>query len=92
LFECIVIKVILLIIFRKYAAHNFSKISHMQHEITQAGPLLNHDGSLAQKGWAKELLLSYKRNDIKGFPVQNQGMGLLLHPAKRLWHCTHCGG
>ena len=42
----------------------------MQHEITQAGPLLNHDGSLAQKGWAKELLLSYKRSDIKASPFR----------------------
>ena len=42
----------------------------MQHEITQAGPLLNHDGILAQKGWAKELLLSYKRSDIKASPFR----------------------
>ena len=42
----------------------------MQHEITQAGPLLNHDGSLVQKGWAKELLLSYKRSDIKASPFR----------------------
>jgi hypothetical protein len=72
------------IIFLKFQTCNMK--SHI------AGPLLNHDGSLVQKGWAKELLLSYKRSDIKGFPAQNQGMGLLLHPAKRLWHCTHCGG
>ncbi|MBK9328390.1 MAG: DUF2804 domain-containing protein [Sphingobacteriales bacterium] len=37
----------------------------MQHEITQAGPLLNEEGSLSQKGWAKDLVLRYDRNAIK---------------------------
>lgn len=37
----------------------------MQHEIIQAGNLLHTDGSLAQKGWAKDLLLTYKRSAIK---------------------------
>lgn len=37
----------------------------MQHEITQNGTLLNSDGVLAQKGWAKKLLLTYNRNAVK---------------------------
>ena len=37
----------------------------MQHEITQAGNLLKEDGRLAQKGWARDLLLNYRRDAIK---------------------------
>jgi len=37
----------------------------MQNEITQAGQLLNKNGTLAQKGWAKDLFLSYDRKAIK---------------------------
>lgn len=37
----------------------------MQHEITETGPLLLADGTLAQKGWAKSLLLQYDRKAIK---------------------------
>ena len=37
----------------------------MQHEITKPGKLLNLDGSLAQKGYAKSLILSYDRKAVK---------------------------
>lgn len=36
-----------------------------QHEITKRGPLHNVDGTLAEKGFAKHLLLSYDRERIK---------------------------
>jgi len=36
----------------------------MQTEITQKGPLLNKDGTLAQQGYAKQLLLEYNRENI----------------------------
>lgn len=42
----------------------------MQHEITKPGKLLNPDGSLAQKGYAKSLILSYDRKDIKASGVR----------------------
>lgn len=37
----------------------------MQREITVAGKLLNEKGELAQKGYARSLLLEYDRNAIK---------------------------
>lgn len=37
----------------------------MQKEITTAGPLLNKDGNLAQKGYSRKMLLEYNRNAIK---------------------------
>lgn len=40
-------------------------MSKRQNEITERGPLLKEDGSLAQKGWAKELLLHYDQTKIK---------------------------
>lgn len=37
----------------------------MQNQITAKGTLLNADGELSNPGWAKELLLDYKRSAIK---------------------------
>ncbi len=37
----------------------------MQTEITSPGPLLNDNGTLAQKGWARSLILEYDRNRVK---------------------------
>lgn len=37
----------------------------MQHEITQNGPLLNANGTLRELGWARSLLLDYRRADVK---------------------------
>lgn len=37
----------------------------MQHEITQNGPLLNANGTLREPGWARSLLLDYRRADVK---------------------------
>ncbi len=37
----------------------------MQHEITQAGRLLDEKGALREPGWARRLLLEYRREDIK---------------------------
>lgn len=37
----------------------------MQNQILDKGPLLNSEGELTNPGWAKELLLDYKRNAIK---------------------------
>ena len=36
-----------------------------QHEITTSGPLLGSDGNLLEPGWARSLLLVYRRADIK---------------------------
>jgi hypothetical protein len=36
----------------------------MQHEITQAGPLLRADGTLSEEGYAKKLILEYNRKCI----------------------------
>ena len=35
-----------------------------QHRITEAGPLLTQDGTLAEAGWATQPLLSYERKKI----------------------------
>ncbi len=37
----------------------------MQHEITGPLKLLNSEGSIAQPGWARDLLFEYSRKDIK---------------------------
>lgn len=37
----------------------------MQNQIIEKGPLLDSDGVLANPGWAKELLLEYKRSAIR---------------------------
>ena len=37
----------------------------MQHEITQKGALLGADGNLREPGWARSLLLDYRRADVK---------------------------
>ncbi|MCX7884187.1 MAG: DUF2804 domain-containing protein [Caloramator sp.] len=37
----------------------------MQNQILHSGPLLNEDGTLTNKGWAKDLLLQYRRDAIK---------------------------
>ncbi len=37
----------------------------MQNEIVQAGNLLDENGILIQKGWARDLILTYNRSDIK---------------------------
>lgn len=37
----------------------------MQNQILEKGPLLNGEGKLISPGWAKELLLEYKRSAIK---------------------------
>jgi len=36
----------------------------MQNELTKPAPLLNENGNLHQKGWARKLLLDYNRDDI----------------------------
>lgn len=38
----------------------------MQHEVTQAGPLLDEKGGLTEKGYAKKLIRAYDRKAIKG--------------------------
>lgn len=42
----------------------------MQNEIKQAHPLLNQRGELMEAGYAKTLLLSYQRNQIKAHPLR----------------------
>ena len=37
----------------------------MQHEITERGPLLDENGDLREPGYARRLLLTYRRGDIK---------------------------
>ncbi len=37
----------------------------MQNQIIEKGPLLNSDGALTNPGWAKELLLEYRRSAIR---------------------------
>lgn len=37
----------------------------MQHEITQRGPLLDANGNLREPGWARGLLLDYRRTAVK---------------------------
>lgn len=37
----------------------------MQHEITERGKLLDQNGNLREPGWARRLLLTYDRDDIK---------------------------
>lgn len=37
----------------------------MQHEITQRGPLLDANGNLREPGWARSLLLDYRRAAVK---------------------------
>lgn len=37
----------------------------MQNQIIKSGPLLNERGELVNPGWAKELLLEYKRSAVK---------------------------
>lgn len=64
----------------------------MQHEITQNGPLLNANGTLREPGWARSLLLDYRRADVKAGKAAHQGMGLLHHHERFLWRCAHhCG-
>ena len=41
-----------------------------QHEITQAGPLLDEHGNLREAGYAKRMLPVYDRNDVKGHPMR----------------------
>lgn len=36
----------------------------MQNELKTPGPLLDDQGNLQQKGWARELILNYNRDDI----------------------------
>ncbi|WP_371802852.1 DUF2804 family protein [Candidatus Lokiarchaeum ossiferum] len=38
----------------------------MQNQITSPSELLDHRGNLKQSGWAKQLLLNYDRNQIRG--------------------------
>jgi len=42
----------------------------MQHEITKPGKLLDSEGKLSEPGWAKDLLLQYKRADIKAAKIR----------------------
>jgi hypothetical protein len=37
----------------------------MQNEILKRGPLLTEEGSLANPGWARDLILDYKRSAVK---------------------------
>ena len=42
----------------------------MQHEITQAIPLLDEQGELTQPGWARRLLPVYDRSTVRGGPLR----------------------
>ncbi len=42
----------------------------MQYEITEPAKLLDENGVLQQPGWAKSLLLQYRREDIKSSPLR----------------------
>lgn len=42
----------------------------MQHEITQAIPLLDEQGELTQLGWARRLLPVYDRSRVRGVPLR----------------------
>ena len=42
----------------------------MQHEITQAIPLLDEQGELTQPGWARRLLPVYDRYRVRGVPLR----------------------
>lgn len=42
----------------------------MQHEITQAIPLLDEQGELTQPGWARRLLPVYDRSSVRGGPLR----------------------
>ena len=54
----------------------------MQTEIASPGPLLNDDGTLAQKGWARNLLLEYDRNRVKAgtLRIKEWDYYCILHP------------
>ena len=41
-----------------------------QHEITQAGPLLDDQGNLREAGYARRMLPVYDRNDVKGHAMR----------------------
>ena len=41
-----------------------------QHEITQAGPLLDDQGNLREAGYARRMLPVYDRNDVKGHTMR----------------------
>ena len=42
----------------------------MQKEITESSDLLDNNGELIQKGWARKLLLNYNREKIKAGPLR----------------------
>lgn len=42
----------------------------MQHEITQAIPLLDEQGELTQPGWTRRLLPVYDRSKVRGGPLR----------------------
>lgn len=42
----------------------------MQHEITQAIPLLDEQGELTQPGWSRRLLPVYDRSRVRGGPLR----------------------
>ena len=42
----------------------------MQKEIMNAGPLLNKDGNLAERGFSRKMLLEYDRNDVKAKKIR----------------------
>jgi hypothetical protein len=54
----------------------------MQTEITSPGPLLNDEGFLAQKGWARNLILEYDRNRVKAgtLRIKEWDYYCILHP------------
>lgn len=54
----------------------------MQTEITLPGPLLNDEGFLAQKGWARNLILEYDRNRVKAgtLRIKEWDYYCILHP------------
>lgn len=54
----------------------------MQTEIISQGPLLKDDGTLAQKGWARGLLLQYDRQAIKvgSLRIKEWDYYCILHP------------
>jgi len=54
----------------------------MQTEITSPGPLLNDDGFIAQKGWARNPILEYERNRVKAgtLRIKEWDYYCILHP------------
>lgn len=57
----------------------------MNHQITQQGNLLTHDGELREPGWAKQLILNYNREDIRAnrLRLKEWDYYIMIHPEDR---------